>query len=215
MRNMGGGMENFPLCPEVLSPTVAFHDAILKKVRYLGFEGRSFPYKYKSNDVNIRINLYLDKYIAITLVVKNAIETPIDKIGFNCKLINNPELYQLACTVAGLIIDGNLKTFSPRTSIPSLPCSQVEHILAGSESVPNKVLVSALTGHSNSTDNIVSKVVGKNEHHQVNDALTLVDKQGVIQYIPDTSLNRKEVTSKFNSCTALFELFAVISQSSS
>ncbi|OBU25582.1 hypothetical protein [Photobacterium aquimaris] len=210
MRKMGGGMENFQLSPDVLSPTAAFHDAILKNVTDLGFSGRTLPYKYKDNEVNIRIHHYFGKYISITLILQKGREVSVDNLIESNKLENNPDLYKLVCTIAGLITDGNLRKFSPKTSIPSISCCQVKSFF---ESVTDKVLVSSLTGHSHATDNIVSKVVIKNECHQINDALTLVDKQGLLQYIPNSALDNRETKSKFESCSSLFELFSIISKS--
>ncbi|MEZ8230269.1 hypothetical protein AB6C58_16005 [Vibrio splendidus] len=210
MRCMGGGMENFPLKPDVLTPTSAFNDALLKFSKPLGINGKKLPYTFKDSNLNIKINCYFGKYVVITATLDSPIEISLNDAESSNKLKDTPEIYKFLCGVCGIILSGNHKVFSPLSSIPSLPCCRITELSSTALPIPNSTVVSALTGHIGATDNIVKSVILGNEDHQVNRATTLVDKQGVLQRVPYSLLNSKEAKNKFRSCCALFELCAVI-----
>jgi hypothetical protein len=210
MRKMGGGMENYPLKPEVLTPTSAFNDAILKFSSSLGIKGCKLPYSFKNNRINITIHYYFEQYMVITATLMDAIEIGNHDVQSCNKLVKYPEVYKLLCGICGLILSGDHKRFSPLTSIPSISCSSVTELSDEVEPISNALAVSTLTGHAGAVKNIVNSVISKNESHQVNDATTLVDKQGVFQRVPYSLMKSKEAKVKFNSCCALFELLAIV-----
>ncbi|WP_299664783.1 hypothetical protein [uncultured Psychromonas sp.] len=210
MRKMGGGMENYPLKPEVLTPTSAFNDAILKLCIPLGIHGRKLPYKFKSNNINVTIHYYFEQYIAVTATLMKPIEIGRHHIESCNKLEDYPAVHKLMCAICGLILSGDHKKFIPLTSVPSISCSSLAELSEELEPISNALAVAALTGHAGAVTNIVNSVICKNENHQVNDATTLVDKQGVFQRVPYHLLKSKEADAKFSSCCALFELFSII-----
>ncbi len=102
-------MENYPLKPEVLTPTSAFNDAILKFAKPFGIKGRNLPYSFKSNSVNVKIHYYFERYVVVTVTLMNTIEIGINDVQLCNKLNKYPEIYKLACGICGLILSGNHK----------------------------------------------------------------------------------------------------------
>ncbi|EKN5070560.1 hypothetical protein ACS78Q_06800 [Yersinia enterocolitica] len=115
----------------------------------------------------------------------------------------------MALSFAGIIKNGNYKNIIPLTSIPTFRCTLIEMVNEDFH-FEKKQLVESLTGHMQPVQNIIDDVLERNKDHQLNEALTLIDKQGVIQKIPYDFSEKKEAQRKYISCCNLFELMIVI-----
>lgn len=212
MRKIGGGMENFEISPLVLRPTITFNNAISKIANKLGFTGNKAPYKKGSETLNITIHLYFEKYIILTLKHTKADIPSAVNLREITLLTHYPDIYKLALSIAGLIKSGNYKNISPLTSIGTLRCTSIEISDDNSNHFDDSDLVESLTGHLQPVQNIVHDVLKRNRTHQLNEALTLIDKQGVIQQIPYAFPAKKEAHKKYMICCNLFELFILINK---
>lgn len=212
LRKIGGGMENFAISPLVLRPTIVFNNAISKIVKDLGFTGNKFPYKKDDDSLNITIHFYFEKYIILTVKYTRVdICTPVNLREIT--LINHyPHVYTLVLAMAGLIKTGDYKDITPLTSVGTLRCTSIEISDADVNHFDAPDLVESLTGHLQPVQNIVKDVLNRNEGHQLNKALTLIDKQGVIQQIPFSFAAKKEAQKKYIISCNLFELFILINK---
>lgn len=213
LRKIGGRMENFAISPIVLRPTIVFNNAISKLNKELGIVGKKSPYKKDNNILSFTIHAYFEKYIVLTI---NYIDTNV--ISFeSLKKITNlsyyPEINNFTLAIAGLIKSGNYKNFRPLKTLPTLRCTSIEIIDVNSTLVDDCRLVESLSGHTQPVKSIIDDVLKRNKDHQLNEALTLIDKQGVIQQIPYNFIGKKEAERKYNSCCNIFELMMVISAS--
>ncbi|WP_017630639.1 hypothetical protein [Vibrio sp. 624788] len=212
LRKVGGGMEQFPIKPEVLLPTVVFHNSLAKIAKELGFEGKKFPYHYDKKSLNVKIHYYFEKYIVLTVTHSEDSVDFVNSLKERTDLDSYSHIEKLTLAIGGLVVSGDHKAFTPLSAIPTFSCTNIELKNEGTRSFGNKDLVEALTGHIDPIDSIVSDVLSRNTGHQTNSALTLIDKQGVIQQIPYNYIGRKEALKKYESCCNLFELFYVASQ---
>lgn len=58
---------------------------------------------------------------------------------------------------------------------------------------------------------VISAVLNKNDSHQVDESLILVDKQGILSYVPFTAPSTEEGNlQRFKNMTSMLELAAVI-----
>ena len=204
-------MECFLISPLVRRPSVVCNSAISKIVKEAGFIGNKFPYKKDKNTLNVTICSYFEKYIVLTVKYTEVdVFYPVDLKSITL-LHNYPELYKLVLFIAGMIKFGNYKNITPLTSVPTLRCTSIEML---NEDFNFEVghLVESLTGHMQPVKNIIDDVLERNQGHQLNEALTLIDKQGVIQRIPYDFTAKKEAQKKYISCCNLFELMIVINK---
>lgn len=209
LRKIGGGMECFLISPLVLRPTIVFNNAISKIIKEAGFTGNKFPYKKNEDVLNITIHSYFEKYIALTVkYTKMYASQPVNLNNLTI-LRKHPEIYRLVLSFAGLIKHGDYKNITPLTSIPTFRCTLIEMVNEDFDFEKNQ-LVESLTGHMQPVQNIIDDVLERNKGHQLNEALTLIDKQGVIQKIPYDFSEKKEAERKYISCCNLFELMIVI-----
>ncbi|WP_150152357.1 hypothetical protein [Enterobacter bugandensis] len=212
LRKIGGGMENFEISPLVLRPTIIFNNAISKIANKLGFIGNKAPYKNGNKTLNITTHLYFEKYIILTLKhTQFDIPTTVN-LREKTLLIHYPGIYKLALSIAGLIKSGDYKNIIPLTSIGTLRCTSIEISDGNSTHFDSSDLVESLTGHLRPVQHIVHDVLKRNKTHQLNEALTLIDKQGVIQQIPFAFPAKKEAHKKYVICCNLFELFILINK---
>lgn len=203
-------MENFAISPLVLRPTIVFNNAISKLAKEKGFTGSKFPLKNGDNTLNISINFYFEKYVVLTVSYVQA-EVRATANLKEMTLINSyPDIHSMVLAIAGLIKSGDYKNITPLDSVGTLRCTSIEIMSENAKSFNDLDLVESLTGHFQPVQSIVSDVLERNEKHQLNKALTLIDKQGVIQQIPFSFAAKKEAKKKYYSCCNLFELFVLI-----
>ncbi|HDT6563979.1 TPA: hypothetical protein QFT01_000083 [Enterobacter cloacae] len=212
LRKIGGGMENFDISPLVLRPTIIFNNAISKIANKLGFTGNKAPYKNGNETLNITIHLYFEKYIILTLKHTQIDIPTIVNLRETTLLTHYPNIHDLALSITGLIKSGDYKNINPLTSIGTLRCTSIEISDDNSNHFDDSDLVESLTGHLRPVQNIVHHVLERNNTHQLNEALTLIDKQGVIQQIPFAFPAKKEAHKKYIICCNLFELFVLINK---
>lgn len=211
LRKIGGGMECFIISPLVLRPTIVFNNAISKIIKEAGFTGNKLPYKKNKDELNVIIHSYFEKYIVLTVKYTKLYASQPANLNEITILKNHPELYKLTLSFAGIIKNGNYKNITPLPSIPTFRCSSIEMVFDDYDFEKNQ-LVESLTGHVQPVQNIIDDVLERNKGHQLNEALTLIDKQGVIQKIPYNFLGKKEAQRKYISCCNLFELMIVINR---
>jgi len=72
--------------------------------------------------------------------------------------------------------------------------------------------VSLVTRHANVSVEIVNTVLEKNQTHQVDQTLLLVDKQGIAAYVPNGTVDSaaRANLERFNNSTAMLQLAAVL-----
>ncbi|MGY3571619.1 hypothetical protein [Vibrio paucivorans] len=212
LRKIGGGMDKFPISPEILRPTIVFDNEINKVARALGLKGKRMPYETANGTLNVNIHYYFEKYIVLDVVFKQRISFGDISLLQKSRLSSYPEIESLVLAIAGLIVSGNQQSYSPLTSIPTIRCFSIQSL--DDNQFSNMELVEALTGHIEPTQRIIDDVLARNSGHQTSGPIiTLIDKQGVIQFIPNKPKLTKDALQKYSSCCNLLELMLVIEQS--
>ncbi|HDZ9290774.1 hypothetical protein FPW41_00720 [Vibrio cholerae] len=210
LRKIGGGMEDYSIRPEVLRPTVVFHNALAKHCKRLGFAGKKFPYAYYDGSLNVKIHYYFEKYVVLTVAYKENSTQLSSSLKDKTTLSNSPAIEELCLLIGGLILSGNHRQYAKLNAVPTFSCTSIKHTDLGTSLLDNKTLVESLTGHVDPTERMVEDVLSRNVGHQINSALTLIDKQGVLQQLPADYVGTKESLKKYESCCNLFELMLVI-----
>ncbi|PMH14967.1 hypothetical protein [Vibrio splendidus] len=211
LRKIGGGMEKYPIRPEVLRPTVVFHNALAKLAKNLGFSGKKFPYTYGNNSLNIKLHSYFEKYVVMTVTYTECNSQFSKTLKDKTDLTNYPDIKELCKSISGLIISGNYRQFTKLDSFSTFSCTSIKLQDDNSRLFNDKELIESLTGHTDPTDAMVQDVLSRNAGHQINSALTLIDKQGVLQQLAANYVGAKESQKKYESCCNLYELMLVIS----
>lgn len=199
VRSLGG---DFRLSgePYVLCPTDLFHRALSEHRIRLGFSGNRFPYHYRSSfsgktgAVNVSLHSHVDVLCATIRVAPFDVEGDIDWYGLR-DLRKNDALWSLVKLVLSM----------SSTGVASQDIGQeprvfpLIHICAIDGDLPNRdaTLVSLVTGHQDVKPAITLKSFEKNEVHQIDSTVLLVDKQGAVSYTPH-SVSEDSLRANFN-----------------
>lgn len=209
-RSLGGNFQT-GYAPEVLEPTVNFHQALLPLKNRLGIKDKRYPFTifldYLSTtvQVNITIHRYNSVVCASVKVTPFVVDTDIDFAVIQ-DLESHVNLYGLVKQVLGIAATGDARA-KPLQSPPKF--FPVVRVCAIGPDVPNwkSRLVAALTRHEAPSDVIVESVLAKNKPHQIDESLILIDRQGVFGYVPATCSAKQSRGNlqRFTNASALIE----------
>lgn len=211
LRDIGGNID--PLyTPFVLNPTIVFFQALKVCKR--------FPYLHKiydgfsTHEVGLSVNIHLyEKEICLTVRIDEiTLDEKVNLAEFQI-LDNHPEIRKLVGKILSMIVTGSSTAPEISDKPKSYPCMSITSENALSN-LTDKQLVSLLTRHSEPNQNIVNTVLSKNRHHQIDNTYSLVDRQGILSYIPSSATEEEKKGNKrrFKSCTAMIEFAAAISR---
>jgi len=178
--------------PVLLSPTDLFHLALRPTRLELGLDGSRFPYQFESAEPNeqFSVNFAIHRHDDSLCVTVRLAPFFVAK-GADWALLQDLRqhsiLWPLARKVLALALTGDSSAGLSREPqvLPAL------HIQAREQDWPDwkSQLVSVVTRHADVGENVVNAVLEKNQTHQVDRTLLLVDKQGVAAYVPSQTLD--------------------------
>lgn len=211
-RSLGGDFR-LEAVPVVLSPTDLFHTALRQTRTELGIEGSRFPYRSSTSQQPFSANFSLQchsRFLCVTIRLD-----PFHVMG-ECDwaklqdIRGHGALWTLTRKVLALSSTGD-KT-APLNREPQV--FPAIHIQALEEDLPDwkSQLVSLVTRHPNVNTDVVDTILEKNQKHQLDRILLLIDKQGVAAYAPigTTSDAVQASLARFENSVAMLQLGAVL-----
>jgi len=213
-RRLGGDFHLEHL-PAVLSPTDLFHAGLRSTRSMVGLEGSRFPYQFEAGkhgerqSVNIAIHLHGGALCITVRLAPFCVSSEMDWSELQ-NLRRHDVLWPLTKKVLAASVTGDLSTSLGREPqvLPAL------HIRALEQDLPDwpSLLVSAVTGHENVNDDVVSSVLEKNRPHRVDQTLLLVDKQGIAAYVPlqTSDAAASANLNRFENAAAMLQLAAAL-----
>lgn len=201
--------------PVTLEPTDIFHADLKKSKEELGFSGKKFPYVIDDFQPDISTRLNVNFHLFGNVLCANYILDEID-VGNDVDLTrlqlieNHPQIKSLILKIAGIFKEGKRYAHS----VPSLPkyypAIRIVSLKKDSESWRSD-MATLVARHPQMRNEVVSAVLNKNDPHQVDESLILVDKQGILAYVPFTAASTAAGNfQRFKNMISMLELAAVI-----
>lgn len=201
--------------PVTLEPTDIFHADLKKSKEELGFSGKKFPYVIDDFLPGISTRLNVNFHLFGNVLCANYIIDEID-VGDDVDLSrlqlieNHPKIKSLILKIAGIFKEGKRHAHS----VPSLPkyypAIRIVSLKKDSESWRSD-MATLVARHPQMRNEVVSALLNKNDPHQVDESLILVDKQGILAYVPFAAPSTAAGNfQRFKNMTSMLELAAVI-----
>lgn len=126
------------------------------------------------------------------------------------RIENHPQIKNLILKIAGIFKEGKRHAHS----VPSLPkyypAIRIVSLKKDAESWRSD-MATLVARHPQMRNEVVSAVLSKNDPHQVDESLILVDKQGILAYVPFTApLTAAGNFQRFKNMASMLEFAAVI-----
>jgi nucleoside phosphorylase len=214
IRSIGGNIRT-TYFPVVLDPTDIFHDALRCTRAQLNMAGRTFPYEFTllnpavKTRINVSLRLY-GKVVCATFSLDEFEAGPDTDFIALQKVETHPNLNNFVWRVIAILVSGNKKSERLKTQPKIYPAI---HITALEADRPTwkEDMVDLVTHHPNSTK-IFNLVLKNNKSHQVDETLILVNKVGVVAYVPSTSLSSQHSSNlqRFVNAASMLEFAAVL-----
>jgi len=213
VRSLGGDFR-LNSAPVVLSPTNLFHDALRSTRQQLDIQGDRFPYSFRSiqlqerGSVNVSFHRHESVLCATVRLTPFEVERVVDWTDFQ-DLRADQVLWPLVRKALAIVVTGSRTAQLPHEP-QILPAIHFESL---GEDVPDwqSRLVSLVTGHVNVNDAIVKAVLEKNNVHQIDASLLLIDKQGIAAYVPSylAGSAAKANLNRFEHSASMLQLAAI------
>ncbi|QZA98205.1 hypothetical protein K3369_01000 [Pseudomonas mandelii] len=214
LRSVGGKIRaNY--APVVLEPTDMFHRALSETRDSYKLSGKKFPYTLDNfvhdlaTRLNVRFHLYERTLCLIVLLDEFYVDNSVSLNALQ-KLESHPRLSELVLKILAIVTTGDRCSASLKTLPKYYPAIRLVSLDADLDDLRSQ-LVALLTRHPMPLESVVSDVFNKNIPHQVDRSLLLVDKQGVVAYVPfDAGETAAGNLQRFGNVTSMLELAAVL-----
>jgi nucleoside phosphorylase len=206
-----GGKIRTSYAPVVLEPTHLFHRALHDIKVANGLSGKKFPYDVANlfgtspNRLNINIHLH-GKFLCIIAALDSFEVNEIAGVREKQSLKNYPNLSAIILKTLAVAMTGESRS-EPLKNLPKYyPATRIVSNTGEPENL-NETLVEIITRHAMPLPRVVDSVLNKNLPHQVDRSLLLVDRQGVLAYVPSNSRATAQGNlQRFRNATAMLEL---------
>ena len=216
LRQIGGSI-NPTFFPIVLEPQSAFFSKLLPIARAAGLVGTktvfsvNFPeiFNIPTRDVNSIFGIHLyGHHICVPIELGPFEISNETNLLLLQDLTSHPSLLAVAKRMIE-IVTNHIPSEQSTHELKIYPCLQImanEDATALSE----QDLVRILTRHSGANEHLVAAVVTKNRFHQIDSTQTMLDRQGLLSYVPPTASTEEKIGNnrRFRSCSAMLELAA-------
>lgn len=214
IRSIGGQIRT-TYEPVVLEPTDVFHQALSKVRGTLGLRGHKFPYEMDSfapgvsNRLNVAVRLY-GQAVCLTFDLDSFVLEADTDLARLQKLESHLQLAQFVRAVTGIVASADRGAY-PLPSLPKYyPVMQIASLDVDA-ALTNADLVALVTHHPLPRDEVVTAVLEKNQPHQVDRSTLLVDKQGIVSYVPGHAhATLRGNLQRFENASSMLELAAVL-----
>lgn len=214
LRSIGGKIRT-EYAPVVLEPTDVFHHALCKLRTKLDLNGKKFPYEIEGlvNGPRNRLNVTFHLYGRVLCITFSISEFDVDaNVDLNSlqKLENHSNVSEFARQIVSMTTLGDRHA----DTLASLPkYYPAIHIISqtGDSLDWQRQMVALLTRHAMPNDAVVTHVLEKNQSIQVDHSLMLVDKQGIVAYVPyHAHATVSGSLQRFGNASSMLELAAIL-----
>lgn len=190
LRGIGGNICS-QYSPIVLEPTALFHSSLRKFREELGFTGKRFPYvcnfSLPTISARVNINLHLfDSVLCVRVSINDLkVELENDVLFREIQdLDKHKNIATLVKKIIAIILYGNRDVVPLGTMPKTYPAIRI--IPFEMDNLNWKLqMVELVTRHEKLLESVASSVLDKNNAHQVDQSLMLLDKQGIVSYVPN------------------------------
>lgn len=210
MRTLGGN-SRAPYEPATVEPTNNFHHALRSSKIELGVEGKhlSFTMPFDLINQRLQVTITLRRYfscICASVKIQEFSVKNLDTIFTLQSLEVHKGLFRLVSEILAITTSGTVSTKKLSGPPKLFPVIQIMDSAPQTESTLH-ALVEILTRHPIEGREIVESVIGKNKPHKIDNTLVLIDKQGVLSYLP-SGCTRYQVEGnlqRFQNASSLLE----------
>ncbi|TCV97734.1 nucleoside phosphorylase [Luteibacter rhizovicinus] len=210
MRSLGGNIRS-RYRPLTLEPTVNFHRALANVREMSGAVGKRFPITMRLAGLHdpVEIAFAIRRYQSVACVtVKMSTVTVTSDFDFASfqDLKAHSDLYALVEAILAIVSNNSARKLRLSETPKIFP---LLHVTAVDVDEPDwtQKSVALITRHDAPNRTIVEAVFKKNEPHQIDNTLLLIDRQGVLGYVP-TSCNQGQLKGnlqRYRSAAGLLE----------
>lgn len=210
IKRIGGNIRT-NYAPVVLEPTHLFHRALDDIKVANGLSGKKFPYVVDNlfekapNRLNINIHLH-GRFLCIVAALDSFEVDEITSVREKQNLNNYPNLSAIILKTLAVATTGEKKSVSLKNLPKYYPATRIVSNSDEPEDL-NEKLVEIITRHGMPLPRVVDAVLDKNLPHQVDPSLLLVDRQGILAYVPSNARSTEHGNlQRFRNATAMLEL---------
>lgn len=183
-----GGNPRAPYAPTTLEPTKNFYHALRSSKSELGVEGKqsTFTVFFEQLQQRLKVTVGLRRYSSCICASVKVQVFSVDCLAAIANLQNlktHKGLFRFVSEILAIATTGttSVKKLSEPPKI--FPTTQVVDLGAQAEDTLHR-LVEILTRHTIEESDIVDSVIQKNRAHRIDKTLVLIDRQGVLSYLP-------------------------------
>lgn len=221
LQDVGGNVVQ-SFFPVVLVPTPVFYNGIRPALQSGAISGKKFPLvahipsEFCAVVSRVSLNLAIHVYDGqVCLSVRySGIDVP-DEVDFSGlqDIARHPALLVLAKRVMSIVLAATPDASEYGGDLKAYPCLHIE-ATAGTPDLSRESLASIVTRHPEVNAAITQSVFDKNDIHQVDSSTLLLDRQGIISFVPATAADATKRANKrrVRSCFAMLELAAIASR---
>lgn len=211
-----GGNAHPPYVPKTIEPTKNFHQALRASRAKLHIEEKRFPFTifFKKANRYLLVTINIRRYLSCICISVTVESFCIDDLFEAIELQNlavHQELFEFISNILAIANSGEIKRIL-LSEIPKIvPTTRISCVGVEPADTPH-CLAELLTHHTIDEKCIVDSIFSKNKSHQIDRTLVLIDKQGVLSYVPpNCSHNQvKGSLQRFHNASSLMEFASAI-----
>jgi hypothetical protein len=183
-----GGNPRAPYAPKTLEPTKNFHHALRASKSELGVEGKQFTFTifFEQVQQRLQVTIGLRRYLSCICASVKVQAFSVDCLAVIADLQDfksHKGLFRFVSEILAVTTSGTT-TIKKLSAPPKIfPIIQIANLDSQAEDTLHR-LVEILTRHTIEESGIVDSVIQKNKTHQIDKTLVLIDRQGVLSYLP-------------------------------
>lgn len=206
-----GGNPRVPYAPITVEPTKNFHHALRSSKSELGVEGKqlSFTIFFDQIQQRLQVTVGLRRYLSCICASVRVQTFSVDRLAAIVDLQDlksHKVLFRFVCEILAITTSGTI-SIKKLSELPKIfPVIQIMNLGTQTEDTSHR-LVEILTRHTIEERDIVDSVIQKNKTHQIDKTLVLIDRQGILSYLPpNCSTNQVEGNlQRFKNASSLME----------
>ncbi|MBP1146083.1 hypothetical protein JOE33_003006 [Pseudomonas sp. PvP027] len=211
-----GGNAHPPYVPKTIEPTKNFYQALRGSRAKLHIEEKRFPFTIflKKANQRLMIKTGIRRYlscICISIVVESfCIDNLFEAIELQ-DLAAHRELFEFISNILVIANSGETRRILLNEIPKIVPTTRIS--CTGAEQADTShYLAELLTHHTIDDKAIVDSVFSKNKSHQIDKTLVLIDKQGILSYVPPNHSYQqvKGNLQRFQNASSLMEFASAI-----
>lgn len=210
MRTFGGN-SRAPYEPATVDPTNNFYHALQPLKTQLKVEGNhlSFTMPFELINQRLQVTINLRRYsscICASVKTQSFRVKNLNAVFTLQNLEQHKNLFILISEILAMATSGSTRIKQLPGPPKTFPIIQIMDSAPQAESTLH-TLVEILTRHPIDEREIVESVIGKNKPHKIDNTLVLIDKQGILSYLPSgcTHYQIEGNLQRFQNASSLLE----------